>query len=290
VNPFARPQIRDSSPAEIQAFSTLCERLGGFDDSLGVEYVDGYLASLAAGPVLPPPEQWLPALCGDAFQRAFSDPADHQQALRVLHTRLKVLCEQLNPEALLQDPQMQRLSPLMMDWTEADRQQLVDAGTATAEEAALLLSGVDWADGFFHGTEAFGEHWLTPLDEEAAELRDDLLDQVLLLMLPPNEPHRVELLQKYYPDDATSAALPASTNAPDGSPHATGLPQVGGHTVPQQDQLITEALFAVQDLRLFWLDHQPKPSTRQAITQPGRNEPCHCGSGKKFKKCHGANA
>lgn len=22
--------------------------------------------------------------------------------------------------------------------------------------------------------------------------------------------------------------------------------------------------------------------------QPGRNEPCHCGSGKKFKKCHGA--
>ena len=21
---------------------------------------------------------------------------------------------------------------------------------------------------------------------------------------------------------------------------------------------------------------------------PGRNEPCHCGSGKKYKKCHGA--
>ena len=24
------------------------------------------------------------------------------------------------------------------------------------------------------------------------------------------------------------------------------------------------------------------------IPRPGRNEPCHCGSGKKFKKCHGA--
>jgi len=22
---------------------------------------------------------------------------------------------------------------------------------------------------------------------------------------------------------------------------------------------------------------------------PGRNDPCPCGSGKKFKKCHGAN-
>jgi uncharacterized protein len=21
---------------------------------------------------------------------------------------------------------------------------------------------------------------------------------------------------------------------------------------------------------------------------PGRNDPCHCGSGRKFKKCHGA--
>jgi uncharacterized protein YecA (UPF0149 family) len=21
--------------------------------------------------------------------------------------------------------------------------------------------------------------------------------------------------------------------------------------------------------------------------QPGRNDPCHCGSGQKFKKCHG---
>ena len=24
--------------------------------------------------------------------------------------------------------------------------------------------------------------------------------------------------------------------------------------------------------------------------QLGRNDPCWCGSGKKFKKCHGANA
>jgi hypothetical protein len=23
-----------------------------------------------------------------------------------------------------------------------------------------------------------------------------------------------------------------------------------------------------------------------AVKRPGRNEPCHCGSGKKYKKCH----
>jgi preprotein translocase subunit SecA len=28
--------------------------------------------------------------------------------------------------------------------------------------------------------------------------------------------------------------------------------------------------------------------TVQAAKNPGRNDPCWCGSGKKFKKCHGA--
>jgi len=32
----------------------------------------------------------------------------------------------------------------------------------------------------------------------------------------------------------------------------------------------------------------PPPARREP--RPGRNDPCHCGSGKKFKKCHGAVA
>ncbi|HLF55640.1 MAG TPA: SEC-C metal-binding domain-containing protein [Thermoanaerobaculia bacterium] len=28
----------------------------------------------------------------------------------------------------------------------------------------------------------------------------------------------------------------------------------------------------------------------RAEKTPGRNEPCWCGSGKKYKKCHGAAA
>jgi preprotein translocase subunit SecA len=29
---------------------------------------------------------------------------------------------------------------------------------------------------------------------------------------------------------------------------------------------------------------------RRTGTEIGRNDPCFCGSGKKYKKCHGANA
>jgi len=36
------------------------------------------------------------------------------------------------------------------------------------------------------------------------------------------------------------------------------------------------------------VQNTPKPATRVAEKLPGRNDPCYCGSGKKFKKCHGA--
>ena len=32
----------------------------------------------------------------------------------------------------------------------------------------------------------------------------------------------------------------------------------------------------------------PREATRALPPKPGRNEPCSCGSGIKFKKCHGA--
>ena len=45
----------------------------------------------------------------------------------------------------------------------------------------------------------------------------------------------------------------------------------------ERDQLVDEACFAVQDLRLYWLDHAPKPETRRVEAKPGRNGPCPCG-------------
>jgi hypothetical protein len=38
---------------------------------------------------------------------------------------------------------------------------------------------------------------------------------------------------------------------------------------------------------MFWTLNGPHEPVRQA-PRPGRNEPCPCGSGKKYKKCHGA--
>jgi preprotein translocase subunit SecA len=37
-------------------------------------------------------------------------------------------------------------------------------------------------------------------------------------------------------------------------------------------------------------DLQPVQQVVRSGAKIGRNDPCHCGSGKKYKKCHGANA
>lgn len=48
-----------------------------------------------------------------------------------------------------------------------------------------------------------------------------------------------------------------------------------------------EAIWAVYDLRQIWKSLGPRVEAVVKGDQPGRNDPCPCGSGKKFKKCHG---
>lgn len=36
-------------------------------------------------------------------------------------------------------------------------------------------------------------------------------------------------------------------------------------------------------------DELKNPTVRHETPPPGRNDPCPCGSGKKYKKCHGSN-
>lgn len=48
--------------------------------------------------------------------------------------------------------------------------------------------------------------------------------------------------------------------------------------------------FTKEDGRWHYVDGEMNPAQQQRIVEHklGRNDPCHCGSGKKFKKCCGA--
>ena len=251
---------RDSTQAELEAFNTTCQRLAGFNPRVSPEWADGYLTALAAGPRAVPLAECLPLMCGDAFERVFADPDDAAQALHALAARCKVLADHLNPEPLLDEPEMLRLQPLMSEWDAVAREEASAGGLVNAADAAFLVTGAVWVEGFFDAMKDFVADWPVPSKtEEGGELLGLLLAHISVLTWPDGSPQMQAHVQEHYPQQT-----------------------------PSRDDLIDEACFAVQDLRVWWLDHAPKPPTRHVQAVPGRNEPCPCGSGKKYKRCHGA--
>ena len=251
---------RDNTQAEIEAYNTTCQRLSGFNARVMPEWADGYLTALAAGPRAVPLSECLPLMCGDAFERAFADPDDTVRALFALGARCTVLADQLNPEALLDEPEMLRLQPVMDVWDDEARKRVVAKGLMGEAEAASFVTGALWVQGFFDALKDFGADWPVPEKTEVdGELLALLLDHIAVLTHPDGSVQMLAHVRENYPDQT-----------------------------PTRDDLIDEACFAVQDLRVWWLDHAPKPPPRHVQAVPGRNEPCHCGSGKKYKRCHGA--
>jgi len=68
-------------------------------------------------------------------------------------------------------------------------------------------------------------------------------------------------------------------------------------TPDQREQLAKQIAASVATLYRFWfpyreaiLERQVAKSVQTAAIKVGRNDPCPCGSGKKFKKCCGAAA
>lgn len=234
---------RQSTDAELDALQTVCERLGGFDDCLSLEWVDGYLAALASGPSVPALGAALPVMFGDTWTRTFGDPQDETGARAALAARWRVLLSQLDPESLLDDLDALRLAPLVLL-------------PEDAEAAGAWRVGEDWGRGFMAAVDepAWGWH------EGAARDAEDLQGALTAI-------------RALSWDDAELDAYIAE--------HAPGK-------TPTRDDLVDDACYAVQDLRLWWIDHAPRTAPRRVDALPGRNDPCPCGSGRKFKKCHGA--
>lgn len=255
---MAEPRM--SSEQEIEALDALCQRMAGFDDRVSLEWLDGYMSALLAGPRRIALEEWLPLFAEGVFERTFADPADALAASAAIEARWAVLADQLDPEQILDDPDVLRLAPLMIELTDEDKQRLVDEGHVQADELALLeKTGEVWASGFGEATQDFPNDWPEPdLETEEGQLYDETLLRIVSLTMDDEE--LKEVFEELYEGEELS-----------------------------RDELIQEALYAAQDLRLYWLDHAPKPPPRRVDALPGRNDPCPCGSGKKFKKCHGAN-
>ncbi|MFT3813411.1 MAG: UPF0149 family protein [Acidovorax sp.] len=127
-------------------------------------------------------------------------------------------------------------------------------------EGEIPSFGQIWALGFMYAVESWPEEWAAPRDKEAAGWIDDALDTLVALT-----------------EDDTGA--PEVNMADEDGPPSVSQARV---------ELFGEAIWAVYDLRQVWKSLGPRVEPVVKGDQPGRNDPCPCGSGKKFKKCHGA--
>ena len=255
--------IIDSTDAELEAFAKVCERLGGFNPRVATEWADGYLTALAAGPRAVPFDEAIVQLAGDAFERTFADPDDAAQAQQAARARMHALARYLDPEALLDDPESLRLQPMVSVWDAAARAELSQQPGVAAEDVATLITGALWAEGFFDAIDDFAADWQVPdfATDDAREAFDEILLHVSVLQLPDDDELFKGHVERFWKDRLAT-----------------------------REDLLDEACFAIQDLRVWWLDHAPRPATRRVAPAPGRNDPCPCGSGLKFKKCHGKAA
>ena len=102
----------------------------------------------------------------------------------------------------------------------------------------------------------------------------------------PSVPPDVRILRGHMQKELCIVALTEDdTDPPTVNMHAEeGAPSVSDERL----NAMGAAIWAVYDLHRIGKSLGPRVDPIRKDATPGRNDPCPCGSGKKYKKCHGA--
>jgi uncharacterized protein len=123
-----------------------------------------------------------------------------------------------------------------------------------------------WCQAYLAGVDQATEDWFEYIeeqDDENAEQESDYLDERLFPLMVLN-------------GEAEAAAREHGEAWPEGDERAA-LEQECEEDLPQ----------AVTDIYRFWLAKRGAGTIRKDAPGVGRNDPCPCGSGRKFKHCCG---
>ena len=153
-----------------------------------------------------------------------------------------------------------------------EERDITELLTRFAEDTARQLNGADgfdfilygedddlapWAEGYLQGVDLAEPSW-----DEAADAED--LDNILFPFLALT-------------GDAKSLALEAGEEWMSEEEEARMLEEIREN--------FASHLF---DVRQYFFERSVPGTVRREAPKVGRNDPCPCGSGKKYKSCHGA--
>ena len=189
---------------------------------------------------------------------SFASPAQRERFLELWQQRWAEVATALDAEVdSLEDDHCYH--PEVMDIRGAIADMPPEEQAAFNDEDLPAFAQV-WALGFMFAVESWPEEWLAPRDKDAAQWLDGALQAVV-----------------------------AMTEDDQGKPEVSPLSEDGApSTSIARLNAFGDAIWAVYDLRELWKTMGPKVDPVRKEATPGRNDPCPCGSGKKFKKCHGA--
>lgn len=229
------------------------------NEGMSLEILDGFLSALVVSPDPVPSSEYLPPVWGE---RAPAWPTAAEQA------EAEVLVERLRQHVLWRvqrepDDVGEEAWPFLV---------LPPDGEEDTAEWASFPAGAGWAAGFLHGLDLREVAWSQRMDDN-----HDVAEAVSTLFA----------LTRFVDaggDSDSAAGADADDNRdedPDGDDVLLDL--------DQRLDIVADIPAMLHDLHCLRI-HEQRPAPVRRVAQPGRNEECPCGSGRKFKKCCGAAA
>jgi uncharacterized protein len=242
------------TPEDFDALDDALDRLREHDDEIpNWEFCEGFLTALVCMRREVPAEEYWPVLLGDSFRQM-----EHMEFVwrwrrrwQEIATALDAPVKELDDERTYQPEALDTRGAILALPAEERKEGDLDNLPAYAQV---------WAVGFMYAVESWPDDWAPPRDDDAAGMLDAALNDIVAL----TEGDGGEPAVSMYSED--------------------GPPSVSNERLDD----VAAAIWAVYELRQLWRSLGPRVDPVRKAAEPGRNDPCPCGSGKKYKKCHGA--
>ena len=271
----ASPTPDDALDTLAQLLDTRAVPFGG----MNLEALDGFFSALVVGPEAVPAEQWMAELWGPKLPN-WESAAEAQEVLDLLMGHFDLVTERVRHAG---DEMTERLLPVV--WL-----------PETEDDPDADYIGHDWALGFLRGVDLCKTAWEGWFESEEW-IAQHYLDMISLVL--GHDMKAAGSASEEAPDagdadapeqaaddgaDADADADAEDTDA-EAAPSPEDLPAL---TQAERTEIVLDLPWLLYDLNVHRVEALTPRTPIRAEAVPGRNDPCHCGSGRKYKKCCGA--
>jgi uncharacterized protein len=217
-------------------------------DTLRFHELQGFLFAIASSPETIPPSEWMPMISNDE-DLGFKDESEAQQVL----SQIMTLYNDVNTSVLERSETL----PNGCEFT-------TDIFANFDEHTSIL----QWSRGF-----TIGHDWLTEVWEEY------LLEEM------DEECGATVMVLSFFSSRQLGEAFYSEVDHSESSEPGKSFEQFAGKIRELFPAALSSYAHLGRTIFEVLMDHAAEGTQPDQHTKVGRNDPCPCGSGKKYKKC-----